>query len=202
VPNTSLLPIKCQPKHLSDYASIVPEVVDKIKQTAKPLKGVRIAHMNATSLGGGVAEMLRSVVPLQQDIGLDSRWYVIPPNEKFFKVTKEIHNFLQGKKGDLTKQQKQTYLEYSKFLAGLLAEIPADIFIVHDPQPAASLTFLNGQKPKLSIWRAAILIPPSLIKQSGTFYFPTFNLMTIWFLPCPSILTKLFPKIRSVSLPQ
>lgn len=147
--------VNCSPKRLNDYRPIAPRVVDKIHQLAKSLQGLKIAHLNATPLGGGVAEMLRCSVPLQRDIGLDSTWYVIPPKESFFEVTKEIHNFMQGKAGGLTEGQKKIYLDYNQHIAGLLAKIKADVFLIHDPQPAAALSFLN-QRPKLSIWRCHI----------------------------------------------
>lgn len=148
--------IICAPKHLEDYSLLLPDTVHKIRSLAKPLQGLRVVHISATPFGGGTAEILRSVVPLQQDIGLNSIWYVIPPNDAFFEVTKQIHNFLQGKEGKLDDTQKKIYLEYSNFLAELLVEIKSDILVVHDPQPAAALTFLNGQKPPLSIWRCHI----------------------------------------------
>ncbi len=148
--------VNYSPKRLADYRSITPGVVDKIRQLAKSLQGLKMVHLNATPLGGGVAEMLRCSVPLQRDIGLDSTWYVIPPKKSFFEVTKEIHNFMQGKAGDLTEKQKKIYLDYNQQIAGLLAKIKADVFLVHDPQPAAALSFLKTQKPKLSIWRCHI----------------------------------------------
>lgn len=152
----SLQKITCLPKSLENYSSLAPNVVQKIYHLAKPLQGLRIAHVNATSLGGGVAEMLRSIVPLQQDIGLNANWYIIPPNGGFFEVTKQIHNFLQGKEGSLSEEQKKIYLEYNHFLARLLEKIEYDILIIHDPQPAAALAFLNNQKPSLTIWRSHI----------------------------------------------
>lgn len=152
----TLSKIDCPPKYLGDYYPTLPEVVQQIRKLGRPLRGLRVAHVNATSLGGGVAEILRSLVPLQRDIGLDSNWYIIPPNEKFFEVTKQIHNFLQGKEGDLTDEQKKIYLDHNSEIAGLLAKLKVDFVIVHDPQPAASLIFLDGQRPPFSIWRCHI----------------------------------------------
>lgn len=152
----SLQKIDCPPRNLEDYRLIVPEIIEEINELAKPLQGLKIAHINATSLGGGVAEMLRSLVPFQRSIGFDSSWYVIPPNDLFFEVTKKIHNFLQGQEGYLTEDQKAIYLKYNNYLASLLVKLKVDIFIIHDPQPASALSFLNGKKPKTSIWRCHI----------------------------------------------
>lgn len=142
-------------KRLEDYSDITPKAVKEIKKLAEKLNGVSIAHVNATAVGGGVAEMLRSEVPLQKDIGLKSDWYVIPPNDDFFEVTKSIHNFMQGKPGNLTKGQKKLYLEYNQYIGELLSEIEADIFLIHDPQPAAAVKFMK-KRPKLAIWRCHI----------------------------------------------
>jgi len=148
--------VDCQPRRLDDYLPIVPEVVREIRELAEPLQGSRIAHVNATALGGGVAEMLRYMVPLQRDVGFDANWYVIPPDDPFFEVTKSIHNYMQGKDGALTDEHQKTYLEHNKLIADLLAGIAADILIIHDPQPAAALAMMNGHPARLSIWRSHI----------------------------------------------
>lgn len=147
--------VETQTKRLEDYSKITPDVVGKIKKLAEKLNGVSIAHVNATAVGGGVAEMLKSEIPLQNDVGLKSSWYVIPPNDDFFEITKSIHNFMQGKPGNLTEGQKKLYLEYNQYIGELLSEIKADIFVIHDPQPAASLKFMK-KKPKVAIWRSHI----------------------------------------------
>jgi trehalose synthase len=145
------------PRHLDEYEPIVPEVVEEIRELAKPFEGLSIAHVNATALGGGVAEMLRYLVPLQVDVGFDSKWYVIPPSDPFFEVTKSIHNYMQGKEGGLSEEQKTTYLDHNELIAGLLAKVEADILIMHDPQPAAALSyFADEARSKLTIWRCHI----------------------------------------------
>lgn len=150
-----LVKVELNQKSITSYSQYTPEIVERLKQIAKPLAGLKVAHINATAVGGGVAEMLYSVIPLQRDLGLDSSWYVIPPRDDYFEVTKSIHNFLQGKKGSLTEDQKNIYLEHNKLIATLLDEIHADVLIIHDPQPAAALQFMKN-KPKLSVWRCHI----------------------------------------------
>lgn len=143
------------PKKISDYEPLVPEVLHSIESLVGNYKGLNIAHVNATAVGGGVAEMLQSVVPLQRDLGMNSHWYVIPPRADYFEVTKLIHNFLQGKEGELTQEQKAIYIEHNQLIASLLDEINADILIIHDPQPAAAISFMK-KRPKLCIWRCHI----------------------------------------------
>lgn len=163
--------IKSPPKHLVDYKQITPEAVQEIKKLSKQLKGLRVTHINATSVGGGVAEMLRFIVPLQNDIGLNSKWFVIPPNEKFFTATKEIHNLLQGKKGYFPHELRDAYIRYSHHLAEKLAKIKTDILIIHDPQPVAAFHFLKSPIAKAAIWRCHIdTSQPN--KQAWNFFIP------------------------------
>lgn len=154
--DNSLINVKVEPKHLDDYQQFTTEVNKKIKSLAENLAGLSVAHLNATAVGGGVAEMLKSVVPLQRDIGLDSQWYILPPDDAFFEVTKQLHNFLQGKEGELSLDDLQIYENYNKYIAKLIDEIETDILIIHDPQPAAALTYLKNDKPELTIWRCHI----------------------------------------------
>lgn len=150
-----LTAVECKAKRLDDYSKITPETISEIYEIAKDLNGISVGHVNATAVGGGVAEMLRSVIPLERDVGLDSNWYVIPPDDHFFEVTKSIHNFMQGKPGDLTAGQRRLYLDYNRYIGELLSGIDADVLVVHDPQPAASLKFME-KRPKKTIWRSHI----------------------------------------------
>src|SRR5690606_11244376 len=77
-------------------ASAGAEVVEELRALAEPLRGVRVLHLNATPYGGGVAEILRSKIPLLRDLGLAADWRIICGDEAFFTVTKKIHNGLQG----------------------------------------------------------------------------------------------------------
>src|ERR1051325_3301732 len=90
-------------KSLKDYESIVGgDVIEQIRETAKPLKGARVVHINATAYGGGVAEILQTLVPLMNDLGLNAAWQVLVGENEFFTVTKMFHNALQGHSIDLT----------------------------------------------------------------------------------------------------
>src|SRR5215207_1548708 len=76
--------------------------VERLRSLAEPLKGARVLHLNATPYGGGVAEILRSEVPLLRDLGIVADWKIITGDKEFFTVTKAIHNGLQGSKHELT----------------------------------------------------------------------------------------------------
>ena len=82
-------------KSLADYGSIVGrETMERIRELAEPLKGKRVLHVSATAFGGGVSEILYTIVPLMRDIGLDAHWHVIFGKEEFFEATKLLHNSL------------------------------------------------------------------------------------------------------------
>lgn len=130
------------------------DTVERLRQLAKPLQGARILHLNATPYGGGVAEILRSEVPLLRDLGLAADWKLITGDPAFFAVTKSIHNALQGAQHDLTSEQWNTYLANSTRNAELLEE-QYDLIVVHDPQPLALRQLKRTAAPRW-IWRCHI----------------------------------------------
>ena len=92
-----LQPVSVAQKHLSDYASIVGRpLVEEIRERLSRLEGKRILHLSATAFGGGVSEILYTLVPLMIDVGLECEWQVIYGREEFFNATKLMHNALQG----------------------------------------------------------------------------------------------------------
>ena len=150
-----LQPVSVAQKHLSDYASIVGRpLVDEIRERAERLKGKRILHVSATAFGGGVAEILYTLVPLMADVGLEVEWQVIYGREEFFNATKVMHNALQGNPQDLTEEQWDIWFRYNEINARELSD-GWDVCIVHDPQPAA-LCSLVGEKSRHWVWRCHI----------------------------------------------
>ena len=92
-----LQPVAVAHKTLSDYTHIVGrELIAEIRELAEPLQGKRVVHVSATAFGGGVSEILYTLVPLMRDVGLDCEWHVIYGREEFFTATKLMHNALQG----------------------------------------------------------------------------------------------------------
>jgi trehalose synthase len=130
------------------------EAVAELRALAAPLQGARVLHVNATSYGGGVAEILQSEIPLLRDLGLAADWQVIDGDKAFFSVTKKIHNCLQGARGRLTPAERDVYLASSEGNARRL-EGQFDIIVVHDPQPL-SLCQLNPNLAARWIWRCHI----------------------------------------------
>ena len=129
-------------------------LIEEIEQTAEALKGKRVLHLSATSFGGGVAEILSTLVPLMIDVGLDIEWQVIYGREEFFNTTKLMHNALQGAPQDLDEEQRRIWHHYNEINAAQLSE-GWDVCIVHDPQPAA-IPRSSGTRRTHWVWRCHI----------------------------------------------
>lgn len=147
---------------LKDYEGIIKEgQIELLQCLGEKLKGKSVTHVNSTSFGGGVAEILQSLVPLMRDVGLDTHWEVIKGDFDFFSVTKKIHNALQGMNTPLTKEDEHLYLEYNK-MNSELSILDSDIIMIHDAQPAALIQFYPNKNNKW-IWRCHVdLSTPNL----------------------------------------
>ena len=130
-----------------------PELTEDLQSLVRDLNGSRVIHVNSTPVGGGVAEILRSLVPLSKGLGLDTDWYIVSPPKEFFDVTKKIHNLLQGADGALTDAESETYNLYGGAASNLdLAPLAADVWILHDPQLLPLMAMLTeGEHPPI-VW--------------------------------------------------
>ncbi|HTR73051.1 MAG TPA: glycosyl transferase family 1, partial [Solirubrobacteraceae bacterium] len=150
-----LQPVAVGNKTLADYTHICGrELIEEIRELAEPLKGQRVVHISATAFGGGVSEILYTLVPLMKDVGLDCEWQVIYGREEFFNATKLMHNALQGNPQDLSDEQWEIWRRYNEINARELSD-GWDVCIVHDPQPAA-LASLVPDKSRRWVWRCHI----------------------------------------------
>jgi trehalose synthase len=140
---------------LASYFNVAPvELLEEADRQAETLRGIRVLHLNATPYGGGVSELLRSTVPVMNDLGLEVEWRVISGDDDFFRVTKAIHNGLQGDPAGLTDADKAAYRMTSERNAAQLGD-GYDVVVVHDPQPAALLS-IGGKGGARWIWRCHI----------------------------------------------
>jgi trehalose synthase len=144
-------------KNLADYASIVGRsLADEIRELAEPLRGRRMLHLSATAFGGGVAEIQYTLIPLLNDVGIETEWRVIQGRDEFFDVTKAIHNALQGNPQGLTREQEEIFRQYNQLNADALTDADEwDMIVVHDPQPVAMRGMVESTRPKW-VWRAHI----------------------------------------------
>jgi trehalose synthase len=126
---------------LNRYEPIVgKEKIRIIKQKIRRIKDKHIVFINSTYQGGGVAEMLNSMIPLFNDSGLKVGWRVLHGSNDFFNITKQFHNALQGEKITLTKRKKEIYEHVNKDFA-LYSHFDHDLVVVHDPQPMALVEY-------------------------------------------------------------
>lgn len=124
-------------RKLENYEKIaVEETIYNIKHMAEKLKDLTVVHVNSTAFGGGVAEILSSMIPLMNSIGLKAEWEVIEAPSEFFNITKLFHHGVQGMEVKLTDEMKEFYLKINKENAEKL-DLDKDIIVIHDPQPLA-----------------------------------------------------------------
>ncbi len=143
---------------LEAYAKAAGEdTISHLRQLSSTLNGMKVVHVNSTREGGGVAEILCRLIPLQQELGFDSRWEVITGDKEFYQCTKGFHNALQGNPvivpERLLKEFEKTNRENAERMRDALED--ADAVFIHDPQPAPLIKYFPNRKGKW-IWRCHI----------------------------------------------
>ncbi len=126
------------------YAGISPKSdLALLKRLSDRLNGKTFLHVNSTRAGGGVAEILQRMLPILQNIGISVRWEVIEGDERFFDITKKLHNALQGREETITPEMWDYHFEVNRKNAERL-NLEADAVLIHDPQPAPLIVFRKG----------------------------------------------------------
>lgn len=157
-------------RKLSDYHNIVSsDLINQLTKISKNLQGKKIYEINSTSKGGGVAELLYAQMPLYKDLGLDINWLVLDPDERFFTITKNIHNCLQGK---CALPNELDFDYYNNHLASIAKDIPqdGDLYVLHDPQTIGLAPLLPSNK---LIWRCHIdttMANPQVLSWAQSYY--------------------------------
>lgn len=170
--------MKLQKRSAWDYEKVVgSDSIEDLEFLASKLSDRTIRHINSTYTGGGVAEILESLIPLIKGLGIETEWDVIKGDDEFFSVTKTFHNALHGRAEDaicglpvqnlysigedlnklidaLKKRKKmfEVYMRWSRVNMEEM-ELDGDFVFVHDPQPAALINEKSGGK---WIWRCHI----------------------------------------------
>src|SRR3989338_891322 len=141
---------------LSDYAPMGgASTIEELRGLGKRLAGQRVAMVNSTRVGGGVAEILDRMVPLLEELGLRVRWEVVEGSEPFYRVTKAFHNALHGKQEAIAPEMFQLFLDVGRQNAERLV-LDDDIVFIHDPQP---ITLVEQRRPGQTsrwIWRCHV----------------------------------------------
>ncbi|MFL5887370.1 MAG: glycosyltransferase, partial [Thermoleophilaceae bacterium] len=167
-PGRPLIPIEhvdIAPMSLDRFADVITadqqRYLGEQEAKAKQLLAGRVVwNVNSTARGGGVAEMLHSLIAYARATGVDARWVVIGGEPDFFRVTKRIHNNLHGHVGDggpLGEHEREIYEAATHGACDQLAELvrPGDVVLLHDPQTAGMVPHLAELDIQV-VWRAHI----------------------------------------------
>jgi trehalose synthase len=139
---------------IDDYLPLVgADVIERIRAKARPLQDLHVAHINSTYYGGGVAQLLSSLVLLMNSVGIKTGWRVLQGRPDFFSITKKMHNALQGGEINLSRLKMDIYEEVV-FENAVRNHLHHDFVIVHDPQPLAMIEHYRKSGPW--IWRCHI----------------------------------------------
>ena len=144
------------PVRFDDYRPLLdPKLADELAAVAGELGKLRVLHLNSTATGGGVAEILQSMVPLGNSLGIETERIVINPDAaEFFDVTKKIHNMLQGSEGELSPEELGIYFSCIQRVADDMKakSLTADVWFVHDPQLLPLARLLPKKEGETWIW--------------------------------------------------
>ena len=141
---------------LSDYEHIVGKAeVHGLRALGDNIAGKKVTMVNSTAVGGGVAEILNRLVPLLNELSVQTQWRVITGGEDFFEITKGFHNALHGEAFDLRPGMLETFLEYNERNRKDMI-FDDDIVVIHDPQPAALIKAREEGSRARWIWRCHI----------------------------------------------
>lgn len=186
--------VKEKPR-LAAYAAIVgEEKIFALEALAVELRGIKVQQINSARFGGGVAEMLHSLILLERELGIEASWEVISGSPAFFNYTKTLHNFLQGLPGEIDILSTKLYWETNKENYRLVNE-EADVVIVHDPQPAGLVAFVPPEVRARQkwVWRCHIQLSQDhnftmnflgpLIEAYDLAIFSSFEFLPPWRLP-------------------
>jgi trehalose synthase len=139
---------------LDKYRDVVGDkAIDKIYDEASVLSEKTLVHINSTYQGGGVAEILNSLIILLNDAGIKTDWRILHGDLDFFTVTKKFHNALQGEKINFTEKKRELYY-INNVNNAIFTHINQDMVIVHDPQPLPIITCYQRKQPW--VWRCHI----------------------------------------------
>ncbi len=150
---------------LSGYAKVVGSgYIESMKKAAEESGAKRVFMVNATKNGGGVAILMNSIVPIMNNLRIETHWLELKANPEFFNVTKSFHNGLQGEKfdniDDKIEEYKRFYEEdfqkYNEEIMGFLDSLgKGDMVVIHDPQPLGMIDYRKDDGSTW-IWRCHI----------------------------------------------
>lgn len=191
---------------LEDYASYahlspgIRELESEASLLAPGLRDRTVWMVNSTAQGGGVAEMLPTMVSLLRQLGVRTEWVVIESDEvEFFHLTKHLHNLVHGQgPPELGEEDRKLYERVNRDNADRMREwmSPGDIVVVHDPQPMPVARFLADEMDVSTVWRCHIGLDDKNEATRGAWsflspYAPAYDLAVF---SAPEYIPDLFPR--------
>jgi trehalose synthase len=135
------------------------EVIDNLCTKAEKLSDKHILTINSTYIEGGITEILTSIIPLFNKIGIKMGWRAIHGTRDFFITSKKFHDAIEGvKKINFSKNKKKLYYETNKKFS-TYTHIDHDLVITHDVQPLALVDFYEKKQPWVFRFHADISSP-------------------------------------------
>jgi len=151
-----LYKVPLEKKHFSGYRRLVDSsLYQEVLGLASELSGKRVLHINSNPLRGGVAELLATSVPLLKDLGIRAEWHSIKNVPKnIYKLTKAVHNGLQGSPLNITAKQWHDLEAFNQKLAQGVDFSKWDYITVHDHQVIPLISFVNNRGSTKWLWRS------------------------------------------------
>jgi trehalose synthase len=174
--------VQIPPHRLDRFAPLLgdgyAEIEDAARRARRLFAGRAIWHVSSTLRGGGVAEMLRALLPYVRGIGIDTRWVVLREQAEFFTLTKRLHNNLHGYPGDGGELGEGERRLYERTLAASAAHLlpllqAGDIVFLHDPQTAGLAPSAKAAGARV-VWRSHIGAdePNEIVRRAWDFLAP------------------------------
>jgi trehalose synthase len=160
-----LTDVPIQPRNPEPFETVVgSRLMERARSRAvrfrSHMAGRVVWNVSSTAVGGGVAEMLRSLTAYARGWGIDTRWVVIEGSPSFFRLTKRLHHALHGADGDGSSLGARERELYEEVLHENAVELVAflgkdDVVLLHDPQTAGLIPHLVETGVRL-VWRCHI----------------------------------------------
>jgi trehalose synthase len=188
VPISSLPPERFRAVLGDGYAA----VEAAITESRRLLEGRAVWHVNSTAAGGGVAELLHSLLAYARGAGADVRWMVAGGDPDFFRITKNLHNRLHAAGGSaepIPEADRAAYRQVCHRNAEALADVvrPGDVVYLHDPQ-TAGMTARIKEAGAIVIWRCHIGAdqPDDAVRSAWDLLRPEIEAADTWVFSRPS----------------
>ena len=139
---------------IEEYEPLIgAEAVERILNKGRITANKHIVHVNSTYYGGGVAELLSSLITMLNCIGVKTGWRIIQGSPDFFSITKKMHNALQSGDINLSELKMEIY-EQVVYENALRNHLDHDVVVIHDPQPLPLINHFRKRGPW--IWRCHV----------------------------------------------